>query len=350
MGMTTRAMSKSRLRSGRTTLPRRAPPAAGREWWVFAFSLPAEAAYARVKIWRRLRAVGAVSFKNALYVLPAASDSLEDLEWTLREVCDAGGQGLILAARTVQGMSDQELIALFDGAREEQYAGLAAQIRTYLTGVRQARQRGGAAGVAQELVRFRDHLSDIESIDYFQANGREQALALLAALEPLSVPRGAPPQEPVMTASALPTSKGRTWVTRANVQVDRMASAWLIKRWIDPGARFKFVTDRQYGAKAGEVRFDMYRAEYTHDAERCTFEVLLDLLGSNDAALQRIAQSVHDLDLRDHKFQREETAGIRQLFAGLSANHARDDTRLERAAGLLDDLYQSFSQPRPSKD
>jgi len=321
-----------------------------REWWVFAFSLSSEAAYARVKIWRRLRTIGAVSFKNALYMLPAAGNSLEDLEWTLREVCEAGGQGAIFAARAIEGMSDQELIALFDSAREEQYAGLAAEIRARLTTARRARQGGTAADVAQELARWRDHLNDIETIDFFQANGREQVHALLRALEALSPPQAGAPQEPTMTTSALPIAKGRTWVTRANVHVDRMASAWLIRRWIDPQARFKFVSERHYGAGEGEVRFDMYQAEYTHDAERCTFEVLLGLLGSSDPALRRIAESVHDLDLRDRKYQREETAGIRQLFAGLIGNHARDEERVERAAGLLDDLYRAYSQPRQSRE
>jgi len=125
-----------------------------------------------------------------------------------------------------------------------------------------------------------------------------------------------------------------------------MASAWLIKRSIDPTARFKFVTDRHYHPAPGEVRFDMYEAEYTHDAERCTFEVLLDLLERPDPALRHMADIVHELDLRDQKYQWEKTAGVKQLLGGLVANHPRDEDRLERAGQFFDDLYRAFSQAR----
>ena len=102
-----------------------------RRWWVLAFQLPAQPAYARVKIWRRLQAVGAASFKNALYLMPATDEALEDFEWTLREVRDAGGEGLILDARAVQGFTDEEIVAIFDAAREEQYRGIAEEIRAF---------------------------------------------------------------------------------------------------------------------------------------------------------------------------------------------------------------------------
>ena len=149
-----------------------------------------------------------------------------------------------------------------------------------------------------------------------------------------------------MSATRLDELQGRTWVTRANVHVDRMASAWLIRRWIDPEARFKFVSERQYRAAANELRFDMYEAEFTHDAERCTFEVLVATLGREDEALQAIGEIVHDLDLKDQKFGREEAAGIQQLLAGIVAGNAHDEARLERAFILFDDLYGSFAQDR----
>ena len=139
---------------------------------------------------------------------------------------------------------------------------------------------------------------------------------------------------------------GRTWVTRANIHVDRMASAWLIKRSIDPSAKFKFVTDRNYRPETGELRFDMYSAEYTHDADRCTFEVLLDLVDRPDTGLKRIAEVVHDLDLRDHKYQRPEAAGIKLMIDGLAANYPRDEDRIERACLFFDELHKSFTKAR----
>jgi hypothetical protein len=317
-----------------------------RNWWVFAFHLPSEAAYARVKVWRRLQNIGAAAFKNALYLLPATPDALEDLEWTLREVYQAGGGGVVFVASAVQGLSDADLTALFDAPREAEYRELADEVQRYLATLEGRRSRPTAADVAAQLVRYRHRLVGIEAIDFFQANGREHVHALLRALEPQVIEPGTQAEETAMDTNPLATLSGRTWVTRANVQVDRMASAWLIKRSIDPTARFKFVTDRHYRPGPDEVRFDMYEAEYTHDAERCTFEVLLDLLERPDPALRRIAEIVHELDLRDHKYQWEETAGVKQLLGGLVANHPRDEDRLDRAGLFFDDLYQGFARAR----
>ncbi len=277
-----------------------------RRWWVLAFQLPAQPAYARVKIWRRLQAVGAASFKNALYLMPATDEALEDFEWTLREVRDAGGEGLILDARAVQGFTDDEIIAIFDAARE----------------------------------------NAVEAIDFFQANGREQARALLRDLEPRHISIDTLGAEPAMQTDNLTSLKGRTWVTRANIHVDRMASAWLIRRWVDPEAKFKWVADRNYRPADSEIRFDMYQGEYTHEGDQCTFEVLLGRLELKDAALSAIAEIIHDLDLKDQKFGRKETAGVQQLLAGIVAGQPSDDGRIERAVNLFDDLYHSFERAR----
>jgi hypothetical protein len=321
-------------------------PQKARNWWVFAFHLPSEAAYARVKVWRRLQNIGAAAFKNALYLLPATPEALEDLEWTLREVCQAGGEGIIFVASAVQGLSDRDLTALFDAPREAQYRGLADEVQSYLGTLEGRRNRPTTADVAAQLLRYRQRLAAIEAIDFFQADAREHVHALLRALEPRGIEPGARTEDTAMDTNPLATLSGRTWVTRANVQVDRMASAWLIKRSIDPTARFKFVTDRHYQPGPDEVRFDMYEAEYTHDAERCTFEVLLDLLERPDPALRRIADIVHELDLRDQKYQCEETAGVKQLLGGLVANHPQDEDRLDRAGQFFDDLYQAFARAR----
>jgi len=323
--------------------PREQPP---RSWWAFAFYLPAESAYARVKVWRRLQDIGAASFKKALYLLPANPETLEDLEWTLKEVIAAGGQGVIFSAGVVEGLSDGELGALFDAAREVQYQALADEVRKALSSLDRTRNRPASPEVSDQVVQLRERLSAIESIDFFQANGREQVQALIDTLESRARESVRNEEETAVTTDSNSELSGRTWVTRANIHVDRMASAWLIKRSIDPAARFKFVTDRNYRPEPGELRFDMFNAEYTHDADRCTFEVLLDLIPSPDAALRRIADIVHDLDLRDHKYQRPEAAGVKVMLNGLAANQERDEDRIERASFLFEDLYKSFAKAR----
>ena len=118
-----------------------------------------------------------------------------------------------------------------------------------------------------------------------------------------------------------------------------MASAWLIRRFIDPGATFKFVPAKGYQLAAGELRFDMYEAEFTHEGERCTFEVLLERFGLHDPALRPIAEIVHDIDLKDARYGREEAAGIGQLVAAIAAAHPGDEDRLARGAAVFDNLY-----------
>jgi hypothetical protein len=317
-----------------------------RRWWVLAFQLPAQPGYARVKVWRRLQAVGAASFKSALYWLPATEDALEDFEWILREVREAGGDGCILDAHPVQGFSDEEIVALFDAAREEQYRAVADEIKAYLERFQRKRERPTLEEAASQHARFHSRLTAIESIDFFQANGRQQARALLRELEPYTIEVQSRSEEPIVQAEGIGDLKGRTWVTRANVHVDRMASAWLIRRRIDPEARFKFVAERQYRPAPQELRFDMYDAEFTHDGDRCTFEVLVDRFAAGDAGLSAIAQIVHDLDIKDQKFGRKETAGVQQILAGIVDNNPNDEIRLERAAQLFDDLYRSFVRGR----
>ncbi|MGH7538090.1 MAG: chromate resistance protein ChrB domain-containing protein [Gemmatimonadales bacterium] len=139
---------------------------------------------------------------------------------------------------------------------------------------------------------------------------------------------------------------GRTWVTRAGVQVDRIASAWLIRRFIDPDARFKFAPARGYRPETGELRFDMFEAEYTHEGARCTFEVLVQRFGlASDSGLGAIAEIVHDIDCKDERFGRPETAGVAALLGAITARHPDDDLRrLEQGGALFADLYDTFRE------
>jgi len=135
--------------------------------------------------------------------------------------------------------------------------------------------------------------------------------------------------------------RGRVWITRTGVHVDRIASAWLIRRFVDPEARFRFVPAKGYRPEPGELRFDMFEAEYTHEGDRCTFETLVRRFGLRDPALRAIAEIVHDIDCKDAKFGRAEATGVERLLAGIARKHATDATRLRRGAAVFDNLYQS---------
>jgi len=141
---------------------------------------------------------------------------------------------------------------------------------------------------------------------------------------------------------------GRTWVTRKGVHVDRIASAWLIQRFIDRDARFKFVAARGYKPRRGELRFDMYDGEYTHAGADCTFQTLLHRFALHDRALDAIGEIVHDVDCKDDRYHRAEAAGVASLIAGIVGAHDSDRTRLDRGAAIFDDLYEYFRKRRPS--
>lgn len=152
--------------------------------------------------------------------------------------------------------------------------------------------------------------------------------------------------DPATAARAESSPQAATWVTREGIKVDRMGSAWLIRRFIDPQARFKFVPAKGYRPRAGELRFDMFQAEYTHEGEDCTFQVLVRRFGLRDRALEAIAEIVHDIDCKDERFNRPETHGVSMLIRGIVTQHEADPDRLERGTALFDDLYASLGGTR----
>jgi hypothetical protein len=306
--------------------------------------LPAKPAYQRVKTWRRLQGLGAVAIKNAVHALPAGEQAQEDFEWLLREIREGGGEALICEARLVD--SDEEVQAMFNAAREADYDALAKEVRAFSEALG---TEAAAADLRTRLARLKLNLGQIFTIDFFGANGRETVDGLILGLES-RLDEEATMVQPVSSNASTDSEFGaltnRVWVTRQGVYVDRIASAWLIRRFIDPEARFRFVRAKNHVPQPGELRFDMFEAEFTHEGDRCTFEVLLARLGRNDTALTAIAEIVHDIDLKDTKFSREETGGIAHLVTGL-CHATKDDTRrLEQGSGVFDNLYEYFRKRR----
>ena len=304
----------------------------GGRWLLLIHQLPAKPDYFRVKIWRRLQRLGAVAIKNSVYLLPSTGQAAEDFQWVRREVVAAGGEAAVCQAAFVDGLSDAHIEALFRAQRDADY-GEFAQAADEL-----ARVRGRE--VSGELGRLERRLAEIVALDFFGAAGRRAAEAALALARARHTPRT---PRPAASAPGRPV-RGRTWVTRSGVHVDRIASAWLIRRFIDPEARFRFVAPDEYQPAPGEPRFDMFEAEYTHEGDRCTFETLLARFGLGDRALAAIAELVHDIDCKDGKFARGETAGVERVIAGIVRRHASDTVRVEHGAGVLDDLYEAFAE------
>ncbi|MCO6415844.1 chromate resistance protein [Siccirubricoccus sp. KC 17139] len=318
-------------------------------WLLLVHQLPPKPGYPRVKVWRRLQALGAVAVRNAAYVLPAGEQAQEDFEWLLKEIGELGGEGMIWEARLVDGLSDEDVRGLFNAARGEDYDAVSKEARALTAALDAADAPMSRAEAKAKVGRLRTEVARIAAIDFFGADGREQVEGLLSGLEARTQEDEAMEedrQERPSGPAAMDALKGQVWVTRRGVYVDRIASAWLIRRFIDPEAQFKFVPAKGYEPEPGEVRFDMYEGEFTHEGDRCTFEVLLSRAGLNDPALAAIGEIVHDIDLKDAKFSREEASGIARVMDGIAAANKDDQRRLERGAAVLDDLYEVFRRTR----
>ena len=304
------------------------------DWLLLIHQLPPTPNYLRVKVARRMQRIGAVAIKNTVYALPATESALEDFQWTVREIRADGGEANLFEARVIEGLSDGEIQQLFKAARDEDYEAITSEARLV---DREDRQR-----LTLDIARLRKRIADVQSIDFFGAPKGQLAVTVVEELAQTI-------EEPAQASSEAESSetyRNRIWVTRAGVHVDRMASAWLIRRFVDPEAHFKFVTEKQYAPKDGEVRFDMFNAEFTHEGDRCTFEVLVDRMRLDDPALRAIAEVVHDIDLKETKFDRPETSGIAVLVAAIAMAHRDDEDRIARAAAVLEDLYVYYQKKR----
>jgi hypothetical protein len=313
----------------------------GGRWLLLIHQLPPKPDYFRVKIWRRLQRIGAVAIKSSVYVLPYTDQATEDFQWLRREIVAGGGEASVCQAAFVDGLSDGQIEALFRAQRDAEYA----ELTRAADGLGQG--DGGGREWDVEASRLERRLAEIVSLDHFGAAGRKVAEAALAHARERRKPAAR------VAARATPTRRApkgvagagagaHTWVTRSGVHVDRIASAWLIRRFIDPAARFRFVATQMHTPAPNELRFDMFEAEYTHEGDHCSFETLVARFGLKDSALVAIAELVHDIDCKDGKFGRDETAGIERVISGIVRRHAADEDRLERGGAVLDELYEAF--------
>lgn len=320
---------------------------ASQRWLLLMHQLPANPAYFRVKIWRRLQGLGAVAIKSTVYALPHTADTLEDFSWLAKEIVEGGGEAIVCEARLLDGLTDAEAKALFDSARDQDYEAIAKEGRALAAALAEDDTPQRRAETKTLLARLRKRFSEVAGIDFFGANGRVPAEGVLNRLETEAAEQGMMTEQGAGGQAGVPQSlKGLIWITRQGVHVDRIACAWLIRRFIDKDAVIRFVPGKSYAPQPGEVRFDMFEGEFTHEGDRCSFEVLLGRAGLEDPALQAIAEIVHDIDLKDSKFGREETTGIAHVIAGIAMGAKDDEQRIARGSAVFDDLYEFHQRKR----
>jgi len=328
------------------------------EWILLIHQLPPKPTNLRVRIWRKLQKLGAVAIKNSVYVLPANEKTHEDFQWLKQEIESAGGEATVLQAASVEGATDEEIRATFRKARDEEFAAITAELDG-LAGAVSQQTRGKHLSVGRltthesELDKLHAQLESIIANDFFNAAGRAHALkayercqkAIRAAHGPISKAFRS-----TIKSGTLDLAKyeGRRWMTRRNLHIDRLASAWLIRQFIDKRARFYFVAESQ--TVDGAIPFDMYGAEFTHRGEDCTFETVLKRFGlSGSKGLREIAEIVHDIDLKDDKFHRLEAAGLNAIINGLSATLRSDRKLLQQTNVIFDGLYTLLTKTSAEK-
>jgi hypothetical protein len=305
-------------------------------WLLLIHHLPPEPAYLRVKVRRQLDRIGAVAVKSSVYAIPASEEALEDLQWLLQEILLAGGEGSLAEATFVDGDTNARLVERFREVSSTAYLEL-ANAASDLKSARAEERAGSLEGKARRL---RSRLEELKQVDHFHAEGRDAADRAVSEL--IDAAEGGRRSSSAARIEPLRVGSGRTWATRRGVKVDRIASAWLIKRFIDPRARFVFVDPDASTQEPGTLRFDMFEGEFTHEGGGCTFETLVSRFRLDEPALRALGEIVHDIDCKDEKFGRQETAGVASIVDGIVRAHSDDRTRLARGTDFLDALLEHF--------
>ena len=301
-------------------------------WLLLTFTLPAKRASQRVEVWRKLQRYGTVPLGNSGYLLPSGSSNEERFQWLAAAIRKHSGEASVVRVESIDNLAPAQLRARFSEARDREYQDLVRQIQK----VSVLLPSGKAEG---RLGRLRVRFQEIVEVDFFGSpmQGRVREL-----LERANLPRKTKPT--LLGAKVNPKDyQGRLWVTRPRPGVDRCVSAWLIRRFIDPKAKFTFAPEEK--APPAAVPFDMFHGEgFSHHGDDCTFETLMKAFRVGDRQVAVMGEIVHDADLFDEKFGRKEGFGIDEVLKGWALQDASDAGLLERGMQLAEGLYQSLAK------
>ncbi|PYM28160.1 MAG: hypothetical protein DMD78_00775 [Candidatus Rokuibacteriota bacterium] len=299
--------------------------------------LPPTPSSLRVRIWRRLRSLGAVPLKRSAYLLPDTPERYEDFQWLAQEIQREGGDATLMRVEQIENVDRADVLRLFHEPRDQDYRHLATRYRKLLQGL-DRKSAAASARVQEELARLTKDHRRVRDIDFFDAPGGAEVRRLEEAIAMRTRrPESARRSEAPTPALDLATLRGRRWVTRPRPHVDRIASAWLIKRFIDPQAEFVFAPPGEFPADA--VPFDAPGVELSHHGEDCTFETLVKRARLRDRRLARLAEVVHEADLRDGKYPHDEARGIDVAIRALLAASPDDHQVLAQGLALFEGLY-----------
>lgn len=309
-------------------------------WLVLLVSVPTHPTRHRVAVWRKLKRMGAVNLQGAAWILPDTPETTELFQWLAQEIRTHHGQAALLHVEKIETVTPEEIQAMFHRARTPDYDAVIHACRQLATQLdRHAGARHGAGAALDRLRGKADavkrEIDRVRAIDYLDSPAGRRARAQWEAVaRRLRATSGKPRTNG--RRGALPPP-GSTWVTRPRPHIDRIASAWLIKRFYDETARFAFA-DAADAPKKG-IPYDVVGAEFGHHGDHSTFETLAQRFGIKDRRVRTIAEIVHEADLNDGKFSRSETPGIDMTLRALAATIRDDHALLERGMSVFDGLY-----------
>jgi hypothetical protein len=297
-------------------------------WFMLTFTLPTKRASQRVEVWRKLQRYGAIPLGNSGYLLPNNPSNRERFEWLAQMIRKHAGEASVVSVQSIDNLSTPQLVARFGEARARDYQELIRDVQKFSTVARHKRPPG-------RISRLRERFREIVEIDFFGNPLQKRAEELLARAD-------ASPAVAEKSAKTNPKDYvERVWVTRPRPGIDRSASAWLIRHFIDKKARFTFALEGDVPADA--VPFDMFQGGFGHRGEDCTFETLRKEFRVRDARVAAIGDMVHDADLNDGKFGRKEAFGVDEVLKGWARKGTPDSELLERGMEMIEGLYHSAS-------
>jgi hypothetical protein len=309
---------------------------------VLVFQLPARPTAARMRVWRQLQRLGTLPVKGGAYVLPHTPQTREDFEWLRTEITSLKGEATLFVADPVDARAAEDLAAQFRDARAADFAAVAREAKA-LARPAKGRQAAPSARAVRQLT---DRLAHLQTIDFFGAGTAAEAVQAVAALarrpgDPM--PHTDTAQGPALKPAAY---RARTWVTRPRPGIDRFASAWLIRRFINPKARVVFSADAETAQREHPraVPFDMYGVDFGHQGSECTFEVLIRRFRLRDPRLAPLARLVHAVDLKDDRYVVPEAPAIQRVVDGMRRLHEDDNVLLERGVEMIEALYSGAAR------
>jgi len=317
-------------------------------WLIFFYSVPSKPVNARMKIWRRLAKAGAVLIKGAVYVLPYNEENLELCQWLVSEVASMKGEGAFVSVDKIETMNEREIIELFNYQRGRDYSLIEKNmegLERKISSVRKGTETQDYKKLLDQLNKGLREFEEIRKIDFFSSRAGNDLKKKIKNIESeikeisgFTVKK----QSVVLTHKRIEDYQGKTWVTRKKPFIDRIASAWLIRSFIDKKPVFEFIDEKQLERiDKGVIPFDIRGGEFTHLADLCTFEVFVRTFSIKERALKKIAELVHELDIKDEKYKNSETKGIEDILMGIRKTAKDDMEILEKGMTVFDMLYAS---------